>query len=188
MALSDRAEGGSIYVTRGLDLTSPPRPPSTSCSSRSTWPPGAVRHRRRARGHEVRAQSEVRRDRRGAPSPVEKVLRNRSIVVTEKALSVWTEHDHDRSRKDRHQAVHLREELRSDRPPQVHLRGAPQGAQDHDRPGGRAALQRQTLGVATSHVPAKPKRRGWASGHTTAWKKAVVQLSPTDKIELFEGR
>ena len=46
----------------------------------------------------------------------------------------------------------------------------------------------KVLGVATSHVPAKPKRRGWASGHTTAWKKAVVQLSPADKIEFFEGR
>ena len=46
----------------------------------------------------------------------------------------------------------------------------------------------KVLGVATCNVRPKPKRRGWSSGHTTAWKKAVVQLSPTDKIEFFEGR
>jgi large subunit ribosomal protein L23 len=44
------------------------------------------------------------------------------------------------------------------------------------------------LDVATSHVPSKPKRRGATRGRTSAWKKAVVQLAPTDKIEFFEGR
>ena len=46
----------------------------------------------------------------------------------------------------------------------------------------------KVLGVATCNVRPKPKRRGWTAGHSTAWKKAVVQLSPTDKIEFFEGR
>ncbi|TFG70450.1 MAG: 50S ribosomal protein L23, partial [Solirubrobacterales bacterium] len=36
-------------------------------------------------------------------------------------------------------------------------------------------------------VRSKPKRRGVHSGRTRAWKKAVVELSPGDKIELFEG-
>ncbi len=41
--------------------------------------------------------------------------------------------------------------------------------------------------VRTSRVRAKPKRRGLHSGATRAWKKAIVQLAPGDRIELFEG-
>ena len=44
------------------------------------------------------------------------------------------------------------------------------------------------VGVSTAHVHPKPKRRGWTAGRGTAWKKAVVQLAPSDKIEFFEGR
>jgi large subunit ribosomal protein L23 len=41
--------------------------------------------------------------------------------------------------------------------------------------------------VRTLTVKPKPKRRGWTTGQTRAWKKAVVQLHPEDTIELFEG-
>jgi large subunit ribosomal protein L23 len=41
--------------------------------------------------------------------------------------------------------------------------------------------------VRTSKVRAKPKRRGLKRGQTRAWKKAVVQLGPGERIELFEG-
>jgi large subunit ribosomal protein L23 len=41
--------------------------------------------------------------------------------------------------------------------------------------------------VRTSKVRSKPKRRGLHSGRTRSWKKAVVQLAPGDRIELFEG-
>ncbi|HLL85758.1 MAG TPA: 50S ribosomal protein L23 [Thermoleophilaceae bacterium] len=41
--------------------------------------------------------------------------------------------------------------------------------------------------VRTLTVKPKPKRRGWTSGQTRAWKKAVVELHPEDSIELFEG-
>ena len=41
--------------------------------------------------------------------------------------------------------------------------------------------------VRTAKVRAKPKRRGLHSGRTRGWKKAVVQLAPGDRIELFEG-
>ncbi len=41
--------------------------------------------------------------------------------------------------------------------------------------------------VRTASVPSKPKRRGYTSGRTREWKKAVVQLHPEDAIELFEG-
>jgi large subunit ribosomal protein L23 len=42
-------------------------------------------------------------------------------------------------------------------------------------------------GVRTSKVRAKPKRRGVHQGRTRAWKKAIVQLAPGERIELFEG-
>jgi large subunit ribosomal protein L23 len=41
--------------------------------------------------------------------------------------------------------------------------------------------------VRTAQVRAKPKRRGLHSGSTRSWKKAVVQLAPGERIELFEG-
>jgi large subunit ribosomal protein L23 len=41
--------------------------------------------------------------------------------------------------------------------------------------------------VRTSKVRAKPKRRGLSRGRTRSWKKAVVQLAPGERIELFEG-
>ena len=43
------------------------------------------------------------------------------------------------------------------------------------------------VGVRTSRVRPKPKRRGMHSGRTRRWKKAIVQLAPGEKIELFEG-
>ena len=42
--------------------------------------------------------------------------------------------------------------------------------------------------VRTAWVKSKPKRRGYTSGKTREWKKAVVQLHPEDTIELFEGQ
>ena len=44
------------------------------------------------------------------------------------------------------------------------------------------------LDVRTMSVKPKPKRRGWSSGHTRAWKKAIVKLHDEDSIELFEGQ
>jgi large subunit ribosomal protein L23 len=41
--------------------------------------------------------------------------------------------------------------------------------------------------VRTMKVRSKPKRRGVHSGTTRSWKKAIVQLAPGDRIELFEG-
>jgi large subunit ribosomal protein L23 len=41
--------------------------------------------------------------------------------------------------------------------------------------------------VRTSKVRSKPKRRGQFSGKSRAWKKAIVQLAPGERIELFEG-
>jgi large subunit ribosomal protein L23 len=45
--------------------------------------------------------------------------------------------------------------------------------------------------VRTSKVRGKPKSRnrlgGIQQGRTRSWKKAVVQLAPGERIELFEG-
>ena len=46
----------------------------------------------------------------------------------------------------------------------------------------------KVVDVATANIRPKPKRRGGSRGRTAAWKKAVVQLAPGDKIEFFEGR
>jgi large subunit ribosomal protein L23 len=41
--------------------------------------------------------------------------------------------------------------------------------------------------VRTVTVKPKPKRRGASFGTKRGWKKAIVELSPDDKIELYEG-
>ena len=46
----------------------------------------------------------------------------------------------------------------------------------------------RVLGVQTMTGKSQPKRRGYTSGKTRAWKKAIVQLHPEDHIELFEGQ
>ena len=43
-------------------------------------------------------------------------------------------------------------------------------------------------GVRTAWVKSKPKRRGYTSGKSRQWKKAIVTLHPEDSIELFEGQ
>jgi large subunit ribosomal protein L23 len=45
----------------------------------------------------------------------------------------------------------------------------------------------KVAGVRTAKVRPKPKRRGLDQGRTRAWKKAIVQLAPGERIELFEG-
>ena len=45
----------------------------------------------------------------------------------------------------------------------------------------------KVVGVRTAKVRSKPKRRGLHHGKTRAWKKAIVQLAPGERIELFEG-
>jgi len=37
------------------------------------------------------------------------------------------------------------------------------------------------------NVRPKPKRRGYTSGQTRAWKKAIVQVAPGDTIPVFAG-
>jgi large subunit ribosomal protein L23 len=45
----------------------------------------------------------------------------------------------------------------------------------------------EVVDVRTLTVRSKPKRRGLHRGYTRSWKKAIVQLAPGDRIELFEG-
>jgi large subunit ribosomal protein L23 len=45
----------------------------------------------------------------------------------------------------------------------------------------------KVVDVRTAAVKSKPKRRGWTSGRTRAWKKAIVQVRPEDEIPIFAG-
>jgi len=55
----------------------------------------------------------------------------------------------------------------------------------------RQAVERvfevDVIAVNVSKVPAKPKRRGTTSGHTRAWKKAIVQVRAGESIPIFQG-
>ena len=41
--------------------------------------------------------------------------------------------------------------------------------------------------VRTMSVKSKPKRRGFTSGRTREWKKAVVQVREGESIPIFQG-
>ena len=43
------------------------------------------------------------------------------------------------------------------------------------------------ISVHTMSVKSKPKRRGYTSGRTREWKKAVVQVRAGDSIPIFQG-
>src|SRR5579863_3170933 len=45
----------------------------------------------------------------------------------------------------------------------------------------------KVVGVRTSSVKSKPKRRGQTAGRTRQWKKAVVQVREGDTIPIFRG-
>ena len=45
----------------------------------------------------------------------------------------------------------------------------------------------KVVDVRTASVKSKPKRRGWTSGRTRTWKKAIVQVRPGDEIPIFAG-
>jgi large subunit ribosomal protein L23 len=55
----------------------------------------------------------------------------------------------------------------------------------------RAAVEEifnvRVVDVRTMRLKPKPKRRGWTTGRTRSWKKAIVELAPGERIELFEG-
>ena len=41
--------------------------------------------------------------------------------------------------------------------------------------------------VRTAWVNSKPKKRGYTSGRTRRWKKAMVQVAPGQTIPIFRG-
>ena len=45
----------------------------------------------------------------------------------------------------------------------------------------------RVIDVRTMRQKPKPKLRGWTAGTTRSWKKAIVELAPGERIELFEG-
>ena len=45
----------------------------------------------------------------------------------------------------------------------------------------------KVVDVRTASVKSKPKRRGWTSGRTREWKKAIVEVRQGDSIPIFQG-
>jgi large subunit ribosomal protein L23 len=45
----------------------------------------------------------------------------------------------------------------------------------------------KVVDVRTVSVKSKPKRRGYTSGRTRQWKKAIVQVREGDTIPIFQG-
>jgi large subunit ribosomal protein L23 len=45
----------------------------------------------------------------------------------------------------------------------------------------------KVVDVRTVSVKSKPKRRGYTSGKTRQWKKAIVQVREGDQIPIFQG-
>jgi large subunit ribosomal protein L23 len=45
----------------------------------------------------------------------------------------------------------------------------------------------RVVDVRTMSVKSKPKRRGYTSGRTRQWKKAVVEVRAGDEIPIFAG-
>jgi large subunit ribosomal protein L23 len=45
----------------------------------------------------------------------------------------------------------------------------------------------RVVDVRTMSVKSKPKRRGYTSGRTRQWKKAIVQLREGDSIPIFQA-
>jgi large subunit ribosomal protein L23 len=41
--------------------------------------------------------------------------------------------------------------------------------------------------IRTAWVKPKPKRRGYTSGQTRRWKKAIVEVNPGQTIPIFRG-
>jgi large subunit ribosomal protein L23 len=50
-----------------------------------------------------------------------------------------------------------------------------------------ALFEVKVLDVRTITVRSKPKRRGYTSGRTRQWKKAIVTVRPGDTIPVFQG-
>ena len=45
----------------------------------------------------------------------------------------------------------------------------------------------KVVDIRTASVKSKPKRRGYTSGRSRAWKKAIVQVREGDTIPIFQG-
>ena len=123
-----------------------------------------------------------------------------TLVVSEVALDALTERakkpvDREASRRRApdgrvpgdHPPRRLREVLRAGDGRQVHVPRPRGRAQDPDQAGRRAAVRRHRARGPHLEVPSKPKRRGYTSGRTRAWKKAIVQVREGDSIPIFQG-
>ena len=190
-ALTVHAERGSVAVVDPLGF----KEPSTkqAAAALEKWgaaAPDAGRARGRGgRGREELSQHPGRPGRSGGAAGVADVIGAASL----RDLRAGAEGARGEGRADGpppgdHPSGRLREELRADGGRQVHVPGPRQGPQDPDRPGGRGDLRRPR--ARRSAPPRSTRSRSGAACTAAArrsWKKAIVQLAPGERIELFEG-
>ena len=87
-----------------------------------------------------------------------------------------------------HRAGRLGEELRADGRRQVHVPRRRPRPQDADPPRGRGDLRASAWSrCARSRCARSRSAAACTAARTRSWKKAIVQLAPGDRIELFEG-
>ena len=71
---------------------------------------------------------------------------------------------------------------------QVHVPRPPGRAQDADQAGrSRSCSTSRSSRSAPRRCTSKPKRRGYTSGRTREWKKAIVQVREGETIPIFQG-
>jgi len=63
----------------------------------------------------------------------------------------------------------------------------PQAHKTQIRQAVEALFDVKVVEVRTMTVRPKPKRRGYTSGRTRSWKKAIVQVRAGDSIPIFQG-
>ena len=190
MALSERAAHGRVFVAAGLELAEPStRTVEQFLVNLDCAAPVLVVTHDEPVVHEVGPQPPVRRGdgggcsvhRAGAARPlagphregVRRPERGVTMVEAEKIIirpiiseKSYAQIDHSRYTFEVH--------------PDAHKTMIAQAVHQ--------LFNVTVVGVSTANVRPKPKRRGMTKGRTSAWKKAVVQLAPGDKIEFFEGR
>ena len=191
-ALSVHAERGTVAVLDGSGFARARHQAGGRSAARSgaptapRWSWSAPRRRRSRRASATSSASAValadrrrgrRRDRRRLPG---RLARRRWTSSRGGRADGCPPGDHPPGR--------LREELRPDGRGQVHLPGPRPGPQAPDRAGGRGDLRRQ--GARGAHRQGEAPSRSAAAlhgGRSRSWKKAIVQLAPGERIELFEG-
>ena len=205
-ALSVHARRGSVAVIdalvlrRALDHAPPRRRSSPSTAAAGCW--SLVGADEAACAKSFRNIARVRRASRPRRSGVADVVGAATMIVSEAALDELAAGDQPRpsaresaarrptmdARQVIHSPVISEKSYALIAEQQVHVPRAPGRAQDPDPRRGRGDLRRR--GDRRAHDEDEVRSPSAAAGPPAArgsWKKAIVELAPGDRIELFEG-